>query len=641
MAVVSKIHREMTIAQLVQECRARDPNMKGLSNKNKEWLLEHLKIGSVGVVPLSEKAKDSGVKKKSSVTTVPAVSQKLKKSSSSLQTNKTVVQKKKKENAKSNKTTSKKSSSSSQTTKTGSQKRLATESVVCTNRSNKKLKKDPVSKTTHQRIKKETISCCPPHNPIIKFDPDGEQLTAKKEKKKNCSVMKNDPGRSIKKTTSNNKTTAATPCATTVQTTSTTQTKRPVPISVTSNGAKASARPLKGDAALYTRISNKMTLATLRKEADARQMDKVPKLKSDLLRSLVDDSICVHESTEYRSYQNLLTRIRTERAVLHKASMEKEKIDVARKEELRLKRQEKEDQRRTLLEHDKEEKRRNEIFQQKTLHVHSFPRVHHHALAMSDQLVCHGAMRSDSASCDNCRSLYYYDGRRLSSVYSCEICDWDICQSCFNSENKSDAEKERIRMERVRKREAERQVEEREEEIETEEYERRWNAKIRFQSSILKPKGQHLEHSQLKYTVWCSDGYDNDGWHSYEGEPIKEFDSVWNSKKDANDRAEYLFYWKNPWGTQPEEVMGNYIIEDEPEYVDGLVTRTVAPDDSSRWTVGVVPSVAYRHIPNATHDRHNLDDQEDDDYCGGRTKQTARKSTEYESENYDGLGCSF
>ena len=36
----------MTVAQLQMECRARDPDITGLSNKNKSWLLEHLKIGT-------------------------------------------------------------------------------------------------------------------------------------------------------------------------------------------------------------------------------------------------------------------------------------------------------------------------------------------------------------------------------------------------------------------------------------------------------------------------------------------------------------------------------------------------------------------------------------------------------------------
>jgi hypothetical protein len=119
-------------------------------------------------------------------------------------------------------------------------------------------------------------------------------------------------------------------------------------------------------------------------------------------------------------------------------------------------------------------------------------------------------------------------------------------------------------------------------------------------------------NSGLKYTVWCSDGYDADGWHSYEGSPTKEFDSVWITKKEANDRAEYLFFWKNPWGHEPEELEGDYTGEIVPEYVDGLVSRSVAPPSSTRWTTGVVPANAFSHLPNSTTDRHNFDDDDDE-----------------------------
>ena len=75
------------------------------------------------------------------------------------------------------------------------------------------------------------------------------------------------------------------------------------------------------------------------------------------------------------------------------------------------------------------------------------------------------------------------------------------------------------------------------------------------------------------YTVWCSDGYGNDGWHSYEGPPDKEFDSTYKTKEDANERARYLFYWKNPWGQQAEEIMEGYSGESHHKSVkNGLVS---------------------------------------------------------------------
>jgi len=188
---------------------------------------------------------------------------------------------------------------------------------------------------------------------------------------------------------------------------------------------------------------------------------------------------------------------------------------------------------------------------------------------------------------------------------------------CFNEANKSDAEKEQIRRERQRAQEEEERKEEEayerrfrrreeEESKEEEEHERRWNAKKRFKPNIIKAEGKRLvPKSGLKFTIWCSDGYEPDGWHSYQGEPTKEFDSVWNTKEEANNRAEYLFFWKNPWGLDPTEVNDNN--EVEPENVDGLKKFSVMPDDSTRWTVGVVPTNAFIHLPNSTNRRHDLD----------------------------------
>ena len=48
-AALPRINTDMTIAQLQQECRAHDPGIKGISNKSKQWLVDHLGIGSVWI----------------------------------------------------------------------------------------------------------------------------------------------------------------------------------------------------------------------------------------------------------------------------------------------------------------------------------------------------------------------------------------------------------------------------------------------------------------------------------------------------------------------------------------------------------------------------------------------------------------
>ena len=137
----------------------------------------------------------------------------------------------------------------------------------------------------------------------------------------------------------------------------------------------------------------------------------------------------------------------------------------------------------------------------------------------------------------------------------------------------------------------------------------RWDPQVRFKADIIKPPAKNKQlSSKLKYTVWCSDGYDKDGWHSYEGEPNKEFDTSWMTKEEANARAEYLFFWKNPWGLDPTEVSDDDGGENSPTVRDGMNKWEVAPPDSSRWTVGVVPAAAYPHLENATLSRHSYDE---------------------------------
>ncbi|CAJ1946591.1 unnamed protein product [Cylindrotheca closterium] len=112
-----------------------------------------------------------------------------------------------------------------------------------------------------------------------------------------------------------------------------------------------------------------------------------------------------------------------------------------------------------------------------------------------------------------------------------------------------------------------------------------------FPAFIRNPPKQNLsQNKKLRYTVWTSDGYDNDRWHSYEGPPDKAFDSSFTSLEHANQRAEFVFYFKNPWGLGLDEM--------DPAETDGT-TKTgfrflqCCPDDSSRWTVSVIPSSAF------------------------------------------------
>lgn len=263
----------------------------------------------------------------------------------------------------------------------------------------------------------------------------------------------------------------------------------------------------------YTRITKKMSVAKLKEEATARHIDckRIPRIKIDILDLLVEGgSICIHKSTEYINYQNLLKKVEKERHAfeLHQA-------------ELRRQRYEKEEQKRVHAERKRQEERDLEIARQKALHVHSFPRVHPCPLAKRKELTLHGKSRPEK--CNVCGYFLWNN----SIYYSCESCGWDTCQRCFEQNNmtreekeehickrrliqEAQAERER-EMERHRKRQQKLDEKHRKRQ---EEHER--NAKQRFESKVIKVEGKHIDpNSGLQFLAWYSDGYDNDGWHSY------------------------------------------------------------------------------------------------------------------------------
>lgn len=362
------------------------------------------------------------------------------------------------------------------------------------------------------------------------------------------------------------------------------------------------------------RISKKLTLAQLKEEAAARQLydaKSLPKTKADLLHHLVDASIHVAETPQYKAYQALLRRVQNEKSALYAQSLANRQAEERKKEERAQKKYEKERA-------EAAQERADEKARQACLHQHSFPRVHPHPLARSKDLTIEGIPRRKR--CDVCHSNFSKWNGFHPTLYSCEPCDWDICGDCFSLENmnpeerRRHEEKQRIEREKQRreeeKREREREKQRRKEE---EEEERRWNAQKEFKAATIKPTQQNkdLDAKAHKFVVWCSDGYGNDGWHSYNGPPTQHFDTSWKTAKEANDRARYLFFWKNPWGLSPQDVDDDNGVP-KAEMREGLATYTVEPADSSCWTVGVVPSVAFRHLPESSTYRHNLDDDDDD-----------------------------
>lgn len=372
-------------------------------------------------------------------------------------------------------------------------------------------------------------------------------------------------------------------------------------------------------------IGKSMKAAELKEEAVARGINVKEwkhMNKEALLEMLVVGSRSIIKSEAWDEVVNLRKTFADER---QKAAQMEEQ----RREELyRKEEQERREQEKKRLEQ-REKNRADEIRQQAVLHSLSVPKnVHGCKLAFTKDLLFHGAPRNYNVRCSQCGGCYG------SIEYSCEKCDYDICNDCFKVKTMTPAEK-KVEAKRKAAEEKERQkaAAERRRLQEEEEAKRRkkWDPNTHFANKIVNPSDKNKDPDGNKskgFTVWCSDGYGNDGWHSYEGAPAKEFDTTYATKKEANERARYLFQWKNPWGFGAEEFDDRLGCSDKStkeglaiyrefgrhehgvtnkSTKDGMVSYTVTPDDSTTWTVSVVPDAAFAYLENATKTRHCYD----------------------------------
>jgi len=396
-----------------------------------------------------------------------------------------------------------------------------------------------------------------------------------------------------------------------------------------------------------TTIIKSMKVGDLKDEAAARGIDVTGMNKDRLLERLGVGSILIHKTDEWKEVWGevvlLREKFKKERQV--DVQMEQE-----RQHQLALKRhqkQMKEAEERQKREQEEEKKERAaELASQVEKHKHHYPKVHGCKLAKTDELMFHGKPRTyERFTCSECNNSlikrhvlsFSFSGAAETQKchgYTCEGCDYDICQDCFKEKTMTPEEK---KAEAKRKAKEERERLKREEEEEAQ-HRAKWDAKQQFKSSIINPPSKNLDPDGNKmkgFTVWCSDGYGNDGWHSYEGPPTKEFDATYKTKEEANNRARYLFHWKNPWGLGAEEMAeGSGVIDKSVR--NELVTYEITPDDSTTWTVGVVPDAAYAHLDNASSRRHGYD-REYKSYGGG----SARKSYYDRGGGYAGMGELF
>ena len=166
---------------------------------------------------------------------------------------------------------------------------------------------------------------------------------------------------------------------------------------------------------------------------------------------------------------------------------------------------------------------------------------------------------------------------------------------------KLDAEKEMQKQ----KLKAEIQMQRKAEEKERKKEQAKFIARLeKFPEKITKPKGANRNQSKLQdYVVWKGIGNSHNEWVGYKDSLEKKFDSSYATKKEANERTEYLFYVKNDWGWSVDRVLQNDVPQkryiDRAVGSDGLLHLKLSPPArimDSQWTVKAVPRGKHPNI---------------------------------------------
>jgi hypothetical protein len=134
-----------------------------------------------------------------------------------------------------------------------------------------------------------------------------------------------------------------------------------------------------------------------------------------------------------------------------------------------------------------------------------------------------------------------------------------------------------------------------------------WDAFRQFESWIITPPPNNKipdGSSKKGFTVWCSISSDTTS-----GSPEKLFDTTYKKMTDANDRARYLFYWKNPWGMSPQKMLEVVHIKSDTSSnaTNASTFHCVNSNADETWIVSVVNDATFLYLDSARHYRHNLD----------------------------------
>eukprot|EP01036_Dinobryon_divergens_P028647 gene28647-37628_t len=207
----------------------------------------------------------------------------------------------------------------------------------------------------------------------------------------------------------------------------------------------------------------------------------------------------------------------------------------------------------------------------------------------SELLQSNGRPRSSGDPLHNSSSCSWkgcIDTRAAKVVLTCQDCNFDICAACVKIATKLN--KKRKRDEDI---------------IES-------SAQEVFANKIKNPPAANVNSASLKaFVVWTSCGYTNDRWHSYNPEPVKKFDSSFDTADEANLRARFVFYYKNVWGIAKEEMD----FEVKETTVGDLVTFVTHPPDDERYTVAAVKKEVFEYFRGVMMKDGGGDDVDEDE----------------------------
>jgi hypothetical protein len=137
------------------------------------------------------------------------------------------------------------------------------------------------------------------------------------------------------------------------------------------------------------------------------------------------------------------------------------------------------------------------------------------------------------------------------------------------------------------------------------ELQQKWDASVQFEAWIITPPDSNKtpKGSMMKgYTVWCSIATSGVQF------PPKRFDATYRHLNDANSRARFLFYWRNPWHLSPNKMSDSVLIKSDNSAMSGCAStfHCVHPN-GDKWIVSVVNDSTFKYLDDASSQRHDLD----------------------------------